>query len=228
MCGRYGLTIDQEALSIAYGVDVLLTEHEPRYNIAPSQEVPVLLENEHGRRIEGFRWGLVPSSSKDTKIRYRTINARSETVSVKPAYRGAWRQRRRCLILADGFFEWQELPSGRGPKVPHWIHMADGRPFGFAGLWERWDGQGQTLLSCTILTTAANALVAPIHDRMPVILGDESAWNLWVDPQVPSADLTGALASYPPGEMHAYAVTTHVNRPANEGPECIEPTGTTG
>ena len=99
---------------------------------------------------------------------------------MKPAYRGAWRQRRRCLILTDGFFEWQELPSGRGPKVPHWIHMADGRPFGFAGLWERWDGQGQTILSCTILTTAANALVAPIHDRMPVILGDESAWNLWV------------------------------------------------
>ena len=116
---------------------------------------------------------------------------------MKPAYRGAWRQRRRCLILTDGFFEWQELPSGRGPKVPHWIHMADGRPFGFAGLWERWDGQGQTILSCTILTTAANALVAPIHDRMPVILGDESAWNLWVDPQVSSADLTEALAPYP-------------------------------
>jgi putative SOS response-associated peptidase YedK len=171
---------------------------------------------------------LVPSWSKDTKIGYRTINARSETVSVKPAYRGAWRQRRRCLILADGFFEWQELPSGRGPKVPHWIHMADGLPFGFAGLWEQWDGQAQTLFSCTILTTAANSLVAPIHDRMPVIFGDESAWNSWVDPQVPSADLTTALVSYPPEEMHACAVTTHVNRPANEGPRCIEPIRTTG
>ncbi len=223
MCGRYGLTIDQEALSIAYGVDAFLTEHQPRYNIAPSQNVPVLVDDEHGRRVEGFRWGLVPAMAGDPRIGYRAINARSETVSVRPAFRDAWRERRRCLVLADGFFEWQQPPSAVGPKIPHWIHMADRRPFGFAGLWERWEGEGKELFTCTVLTTTPNTLVEAIHDRMPAILGDESVWNEWLDGRIRSDDLRGALAPYPPEEMHAYAATTYVNHAANEGPECIAP-----
>ena len=225
MCGRYGLTIDQEALSIAYGVEEFTIEHKPRYNIAPSQDVPVLLVNTKGRRLKGFRWGLIPSSTFDKRVGYRTINARSETVHVRPAFRGAWRESRRCLVLADGFYEWQPPPSGTGPKVPHWISMADGRPFGFAGLWERRTGEGLDLFTCTVLTTDANPLVAPIHDRMPVILGEESAWGAWLDTQIPPEDLRGQFAPYPSAEMHAYAVSTYVNRPENEGPECIEPDG---
>ena len=222
MCGRYGLTIDQEALSIAYGVDRLLIDHLPRFNIAPSQDVPVLLDDGHGRRVEGFRWGLVPASAGGPRIGYQTINARSETASVRPIFRDAWRERRRCLVLADGFFEWAARPSGVGPKRPHWIHMMDGRPFGFAGLWEPWDGDGGPLCSCTILTTEPNTLVEPIHDRMPAVLGDESAWDAWLDWRVASDDLQELLEPDPHGEMQAYPTTTYVNHAGNEGPDCLE------
>lgn len=222
MCGRYTLTTDRKAISAAFPAE-LLVEHTPRYNISPSQVVPVLLHDDGGRRIDGYRWGLVPFWAKDPGIGYRMINARSETVAEKPAFRQAWRQSRRCLILADGFFEWQKPPAGKGPKQPHWIHMADGRPFGFAGLWEHADTEDGPLYTFTILTTRANELLEPIHDRMPVVLGDESEWNDWVNPEADLERVEGMLRPYPAEEMHFYAVSTLVNKPSNDVPECIEP-----
>jgi putative SOS response-associated peptidase YedK len=223
MCGRYGLTIEQEALAVAYGVDALLTDHQPRYNIAPTQTVPAIVEGNGQRRVGGLRWGLIPSGATDPSVGNRMINARSETVGVRGAFRRAWSQRRRCLILADGFYEWRKPPSGKGPKVPHWIRMADGRPFGFAGLWERWRGKGEEIRSCTILTTDANELVLPIHDRMPVILGHPEEWDAWIDPSIPSPELDGLFRPYEPEDMAVRRVSTYVNNPANEGPACIDP-----
>jgi putative SOS response-associated peptidase YedK len=223
VCGRYGLTIDQEALSIAYAVDAVLVDHRPRYNIAPSQVVPVMLGDGECPRIDGFRWGLVPPDAPSPKLSYRTINARSESVALKPAFRGAWKRRRRCFVLADGFYEWQKPASKKGQRVPFWFRMEDDRPFGFAGLWERWSRDGESLLTCTVLTTDANALVAPVHDRMPVILGSPSEWMPWIDSTIASAELSGLLRPYSPVEMRAHAVSAHVNRAENEGPECIQP-----
>ncbi len=224
MCGRFGLTIDEEALATSYGVEEILLLHVPRYNIAPTQDVPVLRELEGGaRRIEGFRWGLVPFWAKDVRIGARMINARSETVQGKPAFRNPWRKRQRCVVLADGFYEWQKPPSGKGPKTPWWIRMADGRPFGFAALWDRWDGGESPLFSCTILTTDANALVRPVHHRMPVVLGDSRAREAWVDSGVAPEEVLELLAPYPGEEMVADPVSRYVNAPGNEGPECVAP-----
>lgn len=216
MCGRYGLTTEQEALSAALGVEHILFSDFPRYNIAPTQNVPVLLEDP--RCIEGFRWGLIPSWAKDPSIGNRLINARSETVATKPSFRGAWKHRRRCAVLATGFYEWQKPPSGKGPKRPHWIALKSGGPFGFAGLWETWDD----VRSCTILTTGPNELVRPIHDRMPVILTGD-ALESWTDPAVAPEEVQGLMAPYPADRMTAWEVSTYVNRPGNEGPDCVAP-----
>ena len=223
MCGRFTLTLDEEALSAAYGVERLLFHHHPRYNIAPTQDVAVLLGGDEGRRIEGFRWGLIPSWAKDPSIGNRMINARSETVAEKPSFRTAWKHRRRCLVLADGFFEWKKPEEGRGPKQPYWIQMEDRRPFGFAALWESWKGDGEEIRSCTILTGPPNELVKPIHDRMPVILGHPEEWETWVDPEVPPEEMEGMMRPFPAEEMRAFPVSSHVNRPENQGPECVEP-----
>lgn len=222
MCGRFTLTIEQEALSAAYGVERLLLDHQPRYNIAPTQDVAVLLGGDAGRRIEAFRWGLVPSWAKDPGIGNRMINARSETVSQRPSFRTAWKHRRRCLILADGFFEWKNPRKGKGAKEPYWIHLEDRRPFGFAGLWEIWKGEGKEVQSCTILTGPPNELVKPIHDRMPVILGDPEEWEAWVDPEVPPEEVEELFRPYPEDQMAAHQVSTYVNSPRNQGPECVE------
>jgi len=224
MCGRYRLTIDQQEQLEVYVAELFEEEDRgSRYNIAPTQRVPVLVIQDDTRWIRGFRWGLVPSWAKDPAIGNRMINARSETVAEKPSFRTAWKHRRRCLVLTDGFYEWQKPADGKGPKIPHAIEMADGRPFGFAGLWERWGSEDDPLFTCTILTTDANELVKPIHDRMPVILGDAEEWDAWVDPDVPSDELDGLLRPYPSEELHAYPVSTYVNKPGNEGPECVDP-----
>jgi putative SOS response-associated peptidase YedK len=220
MCGRYGLTANREQLDEAYPVDVVLTEHHPRWNIAPTQDAPVLLRNGRQRRIEAFRWGLVPHWAKDASLGPRMINARAETVASKAAFRDAWHDRRRCLVLADGFYEWRKPEGGSGPKVPHWIQMSDGRPFALAGLWERWGPQGAPLHSFTVITTDANELVQPIHDRMPVIL-DEKGWGSWIDPGVSAHEVEGFLVAYSAGGMRARAVSTFVNDPRHEGAECV-------
>jgi putative SOS response-associated peptidase YedK len=232
MCGRYGLTVHREQLDGAYPVDVVLSEHRPRWNIAPTQEAPVLWNDGQLRRIENFQWGLVPHWAKDPSIGGRMINARSETVAAKPAFRDAWRQRRRCLVLADGFYEWRKPESGKGPKTPFWIRLNDGRPFALAGLWELWAPPPRTepamtrLRTFTILTTEPNALVRGIHDRMPVIL-PRAEWDRWVDPGVPSEALAETLVPFPAAAMDAHAVSTYVNDPRHEGAACAAPAGTT-
>lgn len=222
MCGRFTLTAKPQAVADAFGLDEAPAELAPRWNIAPSQAVAAIA-NAAPRRLAWFRWGLVPSWAKDPAIGHRMINARAETAADKPSFRAAFR-RRRCLVVADGFFEWRR--DGR-LKTPMHIRMRSHEPFAFAGLWEVWQPPGPPdtppLRTCTILTTAPNDLVAPIHDRMPVIL-PRAAWDLWLDPDDPGRDaLEPLLRPCPAAGMEAYPVSTLVNSPANDRPECIAP-----
>jgi putative SOS response-associated peptidase YedK len=224
MCGRFTLTTDSQKLAEAFAGYEVPAELAPRYNIAPSQQVPVIANNGH-QKIELFQWGLIPFWAKDPKIGNRMINARSETLAEKPSFKNAYK-RRRCLVLADGFYEWKK-EEGSKTKTPMYIRLASGEPFGFAGLWESWSGpEGTTLLSCTIITTTPNELVESIHNRMPVILS-QAAYEHWLDPaeQAPQ-QLDGLLKPYPAAHMTAYAVSTLVNSPANDRPECISPVQT--
>jgi putative SOS response-associated peptidase YedK len=219
MCGRYTLASPTERLAEEFGVDASSTELAPNYNVAPTQQVAAVLEEGGQRRLEVLRWGLIPPWADDPGIGSRMINARSETAPGKPSFRRAFRERR-CLIPADGFYEWQRT---NGAKQPYYIHMEDGRPFAFAGLWESWSkgGEGE-VRTCTILTTGANALVGGVHDRMPVILAHD-AYDVWLDPASERDELTGLLAPYPVDEMEAYPVSRFVNSPSNNDPRCIEP-----
>jgi putative SOS response-associated peptidase YedK len=191
-----------------------------RYNIAPTQPVATV-PNDGARQVQFFTWGLVPFWAKDPAIGNRMINARSETAAEKPAFRAAYR-RRRCLILADGFYEWRAEPGSRS-KTPMYVRMASGEPFAFAGLWEIWRPDDTPLLSCTILTTEPNELVAPIHNRMPVILPREQ-YDRWLDPEEQRAGtLDDLLKPYPADAMTAYPVSRFVNNPANDAPAAIQP-----
>ncbi|MBP1776132.1 MAG: hypothetical protein H6Q86_2142 [candidate division NC10 bacterium] len=220
MCGRFSLGA---TIRIGQLFDLPnWPETPPRYNIAPSQEVPAVIQNREvgGREFRPFRWGLVPSWAKDPAIGNRMINARSETAATKPAFRKPFGERR-CLILADGFYEWKRDGSR---KQPYYIKLRDGEPFAFAGLWDHWaPADGQPLETCTILTTTPNALVQPIHDRMPVIL-PSSAYGAWLDRTVSDVPTVQALLTpYPADEMIAYPVSTRVNNPAHDTPECVLP-----
>jgi putative SOS response-associated peptidase YedK len=219
MCGRYTLASPTERLAEEFGVDAASIELAPNYNVAPTQQVAAVLDEGGQRRLEVLRWGLIPPWADDPGIGSRMINARSETAPGKPSFRRAFRERR-CLIPADGFYEWQRT---NGAKQPYYIHMEDGRPFAFAGLWESWSkgGEGE-VRTCTILTTGANALVGEVHDRMPVILAHD-AYDVWLDPASERDELTGLLAPYPVDEMEAYPVSRFVNSPSNNDPRCIEP-----
>ncbi len=198
---------------------------EPRYNVAPSQPLlTVRLDRDGEREWALLRWGLVPSWAKDPGIGNSLINARSETAPEKPSFRAAFK-RRRCLVPADGFFEWQRRNKG---KQPYYITLKDGKPFAFAGLWEMWTGPGgEELQTCTLLTTEANELVQPLHDRMPVILAPQD-FDLWLG-KPGDADkeeitvLRHLLHPFPAEKMQAGPVSKSVNNPRNEGPECIEP-----
>ena len=171
------------------------------------------------RRLEMLRWGLIPPWADESQIGSRMINARAETAPEKPSFRRAFRVRR-CLIPADGFYEWKRT---NGSKQPYYIHMKDERPFAFAGLWESWnDNSGPAIRSCTILTTGPNALVAGVHDRMPVIL-PAGSYDAWLDPEAERDELAALLAPYPEDEMEAYPVSRFVNSPSNNDPRCIEP-----
>jgi len=219
MCGRYTLTTKPGRLVESFGLDEPPADLAPRYNIAPSQEVAVV-PNAEPRRLQWFKWGLVPGWAKDPAIGNRMINARAETVADKPSFRAAFRSRR-CLVLADGFFEWKR--DGRR-KTPVYIRLKSRAPFAFAGLWETWKpSAGEPLRSCTVITTAPNELVADIHDRMPVILAPD-AYAIWLSAEAPDPDvLATLLVPYPAGEMEAFAVSTLVNAPTHDQPECIEP-----
>jgi putative SOS response-associated peptidase YedK len=220
MCGRYSITTPIEGLRQIFLFEEL-PNLEARYNVAPSQEVPaVRLEDDGKRHLRMLRWGLIPFWAKDRKIGYKTINARAETVADKPAFRSAFRQRR-CLIPADGFYEWHTEDGG---KQPYRVVMADGSPFAFAGLWESWRDPeaGETVESCTIIVTDANATLRPIHHRMPVIL-PPAAYGPWLDPEAGRDALEALLQPCPDDVVAAYKVSTHVNKPANDDAACIEP-----
>ena len=221
MCGRYTLIADLGDLAQRFEFDGSDFSYDPGYNIAPTESV-LTVRNLDGREAAFMKWGLIPFWAKDTKIGSRMINARAETVAEKPAFRNALK-RRRCLVLADGYYEWQKTPVG---KRPYRIILKSGEPFAFAGLWETWrDPQGIVVPSCTIITTAANDFLAPIHDRMPVILPRERE-GLWLEPRLEdAASLTGILAPYPDEGMDAYEVSTMVNYARNDGPDVIARVG---
>jgi putative SOS response-associated peptidase YedK len=218
MCGRFTLRTPTEKLAQAFEVDEVLTV-EARYNIAPTQNVLGVRQTADHREATNFRWGLIPSWAKDASMGARLINARSETVTEKPAFREAFK-RRRCIIPADGFYEWQRTES---KKQPYYFFMKDERPFGFAGLWERWkDTDGDAVESCSILTTEANELLKHFHDRMPVILHPDD-YGLWLNDDVREVDsLKELLQPYTASEMRAYPVSTLVNSPGHQGERLIE------
>ncbi|HEX4953865.1 MAG TPA: SOS response-associated peptidase [Thermoanaerobaculia bacterium] len=220
MCGRYTLATPGDV--IAQQFELAATPSlAPRYNVAPTQEVPaVRAAKGGGRELAMMKWGLVPRWAEDPSIGNRLINARSETAAEKPSFRSAFK-RQRCLVLADGFYEWQKAAGG--VKQPFHIRLAGGGPFAFAGLWEHWQKEGQTVESCTLLTTGPNPLMAPIHDRMPVIL-DPTEYDLWLDPgQSDRARLEALLDPFPAERMEAWPVSRFVNSPTNDSPRCIEP-----
>ncbi len=221
MCGRFTLTANPQTLTESFAGYTVPGNMSARYNIAPSQPVAVIANNNE-KRIDFFLWGLIPAWAKDLKIGNRLINARAETLAEKPSFKNAYK-RRRCLILTDGFYEWQKQ-SGSKTKTPMYIRLASGRPFAFAGLWERWQSpDGSEILSCTIITTAPNELLKPIHNRMPVILPPDS-YPAWLNPaEQQPADLSYLLKPYPAATMTAYPVSTLVNNPRHDAPECVVP-----
>ena len=228
MCGRFTLHHSLEELEERFDAHPLtLAVATPRYNIAPTQDILVVTQN-GARHLQEYHWGLIPSWAKDPAISSKMINARAETLAEKPSFRTAL-SRRRCLIPADGFYEWQDaaadLPTGKkAAKTPMHIRLQGGALFAFAGLWDEWHAaDGSSLRSCTIITTAPNAVTAPIHDRMPVILRPEDE-ALWLDPSVKEASaLLPLLVPYPADVMEAYAVSRSVNAPMVDDAACITP-----
>lgn len=220
MCGRFTLTADRESLQAAFPQIVWPVRHAPRYNIAPGQPV-LAVPNDGRRRADFFLWGLIPPWAKDPKIGYRLINARAETLKEKPSFRGAYRYRR-CLIPADGFYEWQGPKSRR--KQPWYIHRRDHQPFALGGLWETWQAaDGSTVRTCTIITTQAAPDLQAIHGRMPLILPRET-WDLWLTPDDrATARLDTLLRPAETTDLEAWPVSTLVNRPENDIPDCIAP-----
>ena len=218
MCGRYTLRTPVETLVERFEINEYPSSITPSYNIAPSQGVAAVIAENGKRKLEMLHWGLIPSWAKDPEVGNKMINARAETVAEKPSYRKAFKERR-CLILADGFYEWQKTDSG---KQPFYIRMEDESPFAFAGLWESWQN-GREIRSCTIITTAPNEVAAQVHNRMPVILHPED-YEMWLDPDFDEREpLTTLLKPFPAEAMEAYPVSRKVNRPANNDPEVIEP-----
>ena len=219
MCGRFTLRTPAKELMKAFRL-AEAPDLMPRYNVAPTQQVAAIrLNPETGtRQLSMFRWGLVPSWADDPKIGYGMINARAESVAMKPAYRSAFKKGR-CLVIADGFYEWKKAGA---KKQPYLIQLRDNEPFAFAGLAEHWHLGDDTIDSCTIITTEPNELMEGIHDRMPVILPSED-YDLWLDPDFHGqGKLLEMLMPYPAEEMKAFPVSTVVNNPRNESRECVE------
>jgi len=225
MCGRFVQAASPELLAERFSVaaaNVDVGKREPDYNVTPRRSVPVVRERDGQRFLSDLRWGLVPSWAKDIKIGDRMINARAETVGEKNAYRRAF-AKRRCIIPADGFYEWKRRPGERR-KEPWFIHRRDGEPMALAGLWEYWrnpaDPDGEPVRSCVIVTTTANGALAPIHDRMPVIL-PESSWDWWLDPATSIEVVQGILVPAADDVVATYPVSTRVNSPANNDAELV-------
>jgi len=221
MCGRFTQQRPTAELARLFDAELLVDEPGGRYNVAPMQKVAVVVQKQEHRALTAYRWGLVPSWAKDPKIGSRMINARAETVATSPAFRDSFR-RRRCIVPADAFYEWQRMA---GTRQPYAIRRRDGQPLAFAGLWSSWRVAElpEPLRTFTIITTTPNELMAELHDRMPVIL-PRDAWSLWLDPQPGDVgELHGLLVPSPAGELEAFAVASLVNSIRNQGPELIAP-----
>lgn len=224
MCGRFTLTTTGQQLKAFFPLLDEMPTTTSRYNIAPTQNVLVVrdgADKDAKPQAAWMRWGLIPSWAKDKKIGAGLINARADGVATKPAFRAAFK-RRRCLVLADGFYEWKREP-GKKTKQPFYFRRKDSAPFAFAGLWEHWEGEQPAIDSCTIITTDANELLEPVHHRMPVIL-DPRDYTKWIDssPKDPAL-LQELLQPSPAQEMVAVAIGTHVNNARNEGADCLTP-----
>ncbi len=221
MCGRFFLDADLDTLVEHFQVarlEFAPSDYRPRYNIAPTQDAPVVRHAPEGRSLALLRWGLVPFWADDVKTGYRMINARAERVAQAPAYRHAFR-RRRCLVPASGFYEWRPGPRG---KQPYAIVPADAPLFAFAGLWERRDKGETPVESFTIVVTDANAALRPIHERMPVILQRED-YDAWLDPTTPLARLQALLHPIEDTAVRAYPVSRRVNDPRHDDPDLVRP-----
>jgi len=217
MCGRYNF-VPTENVAARFQADNQQLPLLPRYNVAPNQAMPVVVRNSPNRLVE-MRWGLIPSWSKEPQVKFSTINARAETLTTSPVFRGPFKSRR-CLVPATGFYEWRKTSEG---KQPYCIQLEDGGLFAFAGLYDVWhDADGNELYTYTIITTAPNDLVAPIHNRMPVILRREDE-DAWLDKQADPARLRALLSPYPADEMAVFPVSRALNNPANEGAELMQP-----
>jgi len=218
MCGRYTLRAPADVIADEFELPVM-PPWVPRWNVAPTQTVAAIRLTDGKPEGVNLRWGLIPWWAEDVKKLPLLINAKSESAATKPAFRDAFK-RRRCLVLADGFFEWQKIGK---QKQPWYYTLRNERPFAFAGLWDRWKRGEQPIESCTILTTDANELAAAVHDRMPVILARE-ARDAWLDPEIDDpAALQELLRPYPAAEMSAYQVNPIVNKAGNDVPECVAP-----
>jgi putative SOS response-associated peptidase YedK len=222
MCGRFTLHTPESRIRVAFNL------HQsaplgliPRYNITPSQQVPIIRDTDAGREMVMAKWGLIPHWSKEAKTKYSTINARIESVAEKPAYRTPFKHRR-CLIPADGFYEWKVVD---GRKVPHHIRMRDGDVFALAGLWDRRDGEGESLESCSIIVMPANDAMKSLHERMPAIIAPAHQ-DLWLDPRVTDkAEIIGYLNSAPSARLVTYPISPWVNSPKHDDIRCLEPAG---
>lgn len=219
MCGRFALTSSTAEIIKEFDIEGPSTPFSPSYNIAPSLDILAVI-NDGANRLALFHWGLIPHWAKDEKIGHRMINARAESLSEKPSFRTALKKRR-CLVVADGFYEWKH--AGK-KKTPYYVRLKNHRPFGLAGLYDEWKSpEGEVIDSCTIITTDSNALIERIHDRMPVIVPKDMR-EMWLDPaNRDSEQVLKALKAYSSKDMEIYQVSTIVNSPANDSPECIKP-----
>jgi len=224
MCGRFTIISDPVAFQLEFDLPVTESRQpdwQPRYNVSPTQRIHIL-DNARERRIQWMQWGLLPVWAKEKKDSYRLINVRAETILEKVTFRKLMQKGQRCLILADGFYEWQAPAESKGPKTPFYFHLKGRKPFAFAGLWDYSQlPDGQSTPTCAIITCAPNNLVSPVHNRMPVMLDAQRGWD-WMSDQ-PAAQLLSLLQPFPADEMDAYAVSPLVNSPASDSPECILP-----
>lgn len=217
---RFALYHNLQTLAERFGIDPKPTSYEPKYNITPGQNVPVIIKDEDERKCVIMRWGLVPQWSNDPLIGFQMINARAETVAQKPDFKNSLRKRR-CIVPCSGFYEWKKVD--KKTKIPYHIKPENDNFFAFAGLWDSWNKDGGNLTTFAIITTTPNELIEPIHDRMAVILSKEDE-QTWLDPNNQNPDvLVSLLKPYPSEEMQAYEISTFVSNAKNEGPECIAP-----
>lgn len=219
MCGRYTMLADELKIREAFQIERQIENVQPSYNVSPGQQVLAIIHDGSEKRAGYLQWGLVPSWAKDKKIGYKMINARSETAHVKPSFKQLM-SRKRCLIVADSFYEWEQTT---GTKQPKRIHVENRNLFAFAGLWDKWTDGEEVLFTCTILTKASNPFMAKIHHRMPIILPEEKE-DKWIEPRkIQPVQAKQFLDSLKAEELSAYSVSTYVNNAKNNDPKCIEP-----